>query len=252
MYRRKKMKSLLRNYYKWKDLICTTDYQFVMDLTLLQQEYSLPVESLGNYFEILEEKGSEKANKVLRKAHSNRIELFQKLRKERQYKKFIRDIDKLRKKYKLGINWFLNILDFIVSDLESIPRYNLTFKENKDYMTITLNPNTSLNDLTEAWPEIKDKLEKKYTKEERKRDYFSEEKIKNIEIVFKDWELRLKNKFKDNLYYDSYYGEDVIYKFEDLNIVAELYEYEEASIKQDYKRRNKLRVIRHRHKKNVT
>ncbi len=158
------------------------------------------------------------------------------------------DIDEFLDKNDLGQEWFNTITDFIISWWFSPPIYNLYIKAEKNKkekrrLVLTLNPDTSVDDIAEAWFWIKKQQKKLWPN--FKRQNFSKASMNNLSIALKDIEIRATK----GIVYDTR-GEDGKIQDDsaiDLDRVGQIWESatndDEA---RDRKRVNELRTIRKR------
>ncbi len=176
------------------------------------------------------------------------IQYDQILKKMTQEKKdftedYLTDIRKLLLAYDLGDEWVKTIY-FVMGVGELVPpqlNFNLITKgDNKQKMRVVLelNPDTSLEDIEAAWPQIK--------KEQRE-----------LWPNFKHFNLTRKTKEHLELYLQDTKeksSESEVESATDLDIVSRIWKDDELTIssaKLDKKRRAKLRQNRHRTRKMV-
>ena len=107
--------------------------------------------------EIASEDKTQEIKKKRKQAMSQRIKFIISLQKENKLLKFIYDILDFLEKYNLGKEWFIPITDYIISLWFFPPIYNLDIQKTDKRVLLTLNPDTSLNDIKDAWTEIKRK-----------------------------------------------------------------------------------------------
>jgi len=105
----------------------------------------------------------------------------------------------------LGDEWISPILDAIVGGYIYPPSYNLDIFDNASTkeLSVKLNASTSLEDIREAWPEIRKKQRTIFGK--IKQTYFGKKTGRNLLIALKDMrERRLNNEVVDNVSWEKY------------------------------------------------
>lgn len=248
MKKNKENLSYITNKNLLKELKGTTKHRFHMDLDLIRKRFGLPIVSFN--------KSLEKHKKT-----KNTISIFEELAdkgmlnfinslSKKESKEFFRLVKDFLSNYNLGINWARYVVNYLVLDFESVPPFNLTVSVDDNLVTIKLNPNTSLRDIEDAWPGIKDLQKILHSPKQRKRLYYNSKKLKNIELVENDWILHVK---KELGVIPGYSKND---KMRDIDKVAILIpegedneiEYDNK-IKGDIKAVKQLRTTRSRYKK---
>lgn len=239
MKTKKYNKSEIKNYYKWQELLKTTEGKFVKDIIDIKKEMGLPL----NTFDSDESKPRDiiKERKLV-------AEFIHKLEPRKQ-EILGNKIGKILIKYNLWFNWMPTILHLIILDSEIIPCYNLGVSVKDNRILLELNPNTSLNEIKEAWSKI-EILKKIYPQQWKKRLYYNKKKLNNMEIVKKDWVIRMDEPFGEISEYMSEF-----YRLNDLDRIGKIFvdnENEMSNISLDKKRVDKVRVLRHRSRKKIT
>ena len=154
----------------------------------------------------------------------------ERLKKEKKYNDFSEDIVKLIKKYNLGTYWFYYLELLIISNMYLAPIMNIKIEDeyskkySKKIVKIEIGPNTTLNDLKEAWCHIKNTQERVYGKFKKiyLPDNIGQKLVKYIE--------------RENLKEQK--------GFNDLEIIATMFEDKEdenSSVEKDLKRVNNLK-----------
>lgn len=175
-------------------------------------------------------------------AYSQRLKFIKSLNKN-ELLGLERDINKFLNAFNLGREWFLTITDYIISLWLSPPIYNLDIRDKNKRVMLILNPDTSVEDIEDAYWFIKERQKKLWPN--FKRPNFSMKSFRNIFIMFRDLEEKFNN--KSNEYYDTTTDEWGEQKINDKAIVAKIFENEDdINEKTDKKRVANLRQARHR------
>jgi len=159
---------------------------------------------------------------------------------------FLDEINRLLENSELGHEWQIPFIVLILQGWLFPPTRNMdmkrTGKENKGRVQLTINPDTSIEDIKGAWADVKRYQVKLWPKFQKTN--FTKKSFKNIGIFWKDMETR----FLDNTGRDLSTWET--YTKKDMDIVSVAWPNEEdISIEADRKRRANLRQIRHRRSK---
>jgi|GEM_PF-5402193 len=150
------------------------------------------------------------------------------------------DLDKLRDKLNLGREWNSCFFRYLLTGILLPPPFSLFFYEDRNSIVIEINRYTTKSDVNSLWNGPLKELRKEKYKNTR-LNYPNKKSWKNLN----DFASSLCSKKED-----VSAPEQENYKKKDLDIVGELYEYDNDTSKEtDKKRRNNLRVNRHRLKK---
>ncbi len=174
--------------------------------------------------------------------YSQRIKFINLLKEKKKSQEFYKDINNLLKKYDFGYEWFQPMIDFVVSFWLYPPSRNLDVRECEKRVTLTLNPDTSLEDITKSWPMINKKQRELWPN--FKRTNLTKKTFKNLEIAVQD----IKERYVKGKIRKIHDGDDFReYKITDRDIVTEIWDQEEDdSSGADKKRMQNLRQIRKR------
>ena len=243
----RKTKALKNNLHRWRELLYSTEGTFLTDLYLIQEEFNLPIEKFGNYAIIASSKGFKIADSVKDKAYNTRIKFLNKLKENGKFDNFIQDVVKLLDNYNLGVGWLTCILDMLITLFEMPPRHNLLYYKKGDTIIIELHPNTSFNDLTEAWQDIGEELKKIKPLDKQKRLQYSKEKINNMDLLHKDWLQRSEEDHKKSKNQNQDYH---LTDLDRIGLILPEEEIQDISIEADKKRVKRLRTARSRSRKN--
>jgi len=180
-------------------------------------------------------------------AYSQRVAFVKSLHRMKSIE-LKKDIDDFLHENNLGQEWSNTLADLIISWWFYPPTFNLYIKakrseNNKERITLTLNPDTSIDDITEAWGCIKKQQKELWPN--FKRPNFSKASIRNLSIALKDIELRMM-KSKTNMTLEG--DEWQKYVNTDLDLVANIWEDADSSNLDDKRRVIELRTIRKRFK----
>jgi hypothetical protein len=231
-------KIILKNGYRFSLMLLNSKKDFITDLIELLDKWPSHYREtpLGHTSEY-EYQDMNKNNEL---AFSQRIEFLNSLKKEGKFWDFYKDIDDFLKKYDFGYEWLNTIIDYVISLWLLPPLHNLDIQNSNKRILLTLNPDTSLNDIREAWPRIKKEQKKLWPN--FKIINFTKKSLKNLEIAISDIKKRgLKEATIDD-------NDLTKYILTDLDIASRIWEKEkDISAKADKKRVQNLRQIRSRH-----
>jgi hypothetical protein len=162
----------------------------------------------------------------LKKNHDELIELLE-------------DLALMCTKLKLGKEWKKPLLDYAVTGIISPTPYSV-FHEITEHSTITLeiNKDTTLSDLIQCWKSIKNVRKKTFGK--TRASYPTEKTWEQLKLYMLDINAKTDSACFDHIKNTSYTKKD-------MDIVGEIYENaEDISAEADKKRKNLLRINRHR------
>lgn len=219
-----------------------TDKNFNCDLRKLIKKWpsSYRKKPLGYHRRYRDLKKINEKNATARK---QRIEFVGELEKKDKMSDFYHDISLFMEKYDFGGEWFLTIADFIISDWFYPPAQNLNIKEDKKRVVLTLNPDTSFDDIKDVWPVVK-KIQNKLWPDFEKIN-FTKKKHRNLFIAICDLEKRIEGK---GVELDTV--ENKKYKTTDLDLVSKIWENEtDISPEAERGKVSNLRQIRSRFRK---
>lgn len=173
------------------------------------------------------------------KAYKQRIEFLDKL-EEASALSFFDDVEEFLKRCDLGKEWILTITDYLISGWIHPPMENLNLTEDDKRLVLVLNPDTSLEDLKDIWPRIKE--EQKRLWPNYKKTNYSKKMFGNLFRALQDRDKRAMGR---GIRLDL--AENKEYKVRDKDLVGELWEADEdTSLETDRKRMVNLRQIRKR------
>ena len=178
-----------------------------------------------------------------------------KLKGENLRTEFYKDIVELCYKLNLGQEWYDYIKWMLVCDFFSYPFYNLSidtnkndieYHKNKGKVILTLNPDTSIEDIKALWPEIK-KKQKELWPNFRKENYSPKIKEKS-NIIIRDI---IERGNREITYYDPVEEKNIAFSKNDEDIVSSIPEIPGRNKlgKPGKRAINQLRQTRHRMKK---
>ena len=241
-----RIKTLLKNDYIFNRKIWNTKKDFIVYFNKLLNDWSSPYrdKTLGQF---CKQKNYKTAFKKQTIATDQRLKFIKSLKEKGEFEKFSDDIYDFIKKYDFGFEWSIPIMDIVISDWFCSPFYNLNISssgsKNKKRITLTLNPDTSLDDIKDAWAEIKKKQHKGWPN--FKKTNITKKSFPNLNTAIKDLEERLLKGAKefDEITLQSY-------KQKDSDIAGKIWsEEDDISISADKKRTVNLRQIRKRLKR---
>lgn len=211
-------KNSLRNDYLFLSKIYT-DKAFRCDLLKIFDKWpsSYREKSLGYHREYRDLKKIKENNAL---AYKQRVKFIEDLDKEDRVSDFYNDINSLINKYDFGREWFLTVTDFIISDWFYPPHENLNVNEDNKRVVLTLNPDTSLDDIEAIWPTIKEKQKKLWPN--YKKTNFSKKMFKNLQVAIRDKE---EKKASGGVETDNVSNLQK-YKISDLDLVSKIWKYE--------------------------
>ena len=242
-----KGKTLLKNGFLFKEKFFT-DNDFAASLKLLIDKWNPTYrnqQSLGYCWSYKEYKEVRKRNKI---AYDRRVNFINSLNGE-TFLEFEDDIYKFLEKYDLGKEWINTITDFILCLWLYPPPFNLHSDADKragghQRVILELNPDTSPDDLAEAWGYIKKQQKELYPLFKRK--YFTKKSFTNLDIAIMDIREHLRAVEEE---INPNTGKLRKYKRKDTDIVGKIWESEEdVSESTDQRRAGNLRQIRRRFK----
>jgi len=235
------IKTLLKNGYIFFLKLLNFRKDFLIDLEKLQNKWPSKYRKkpLGFAWDY-------KREEVIKKrklAYSQRIKFINSIKKKDKAPDFYKDINDFLKKYDFGYEWFTSIINYVVSLWLFPPLYNLDIENSDKRVLITLNPDTSLDDIRAAWPKIKKKQKELWPN--FKKINLTQKSFKNLNIAIRDLEERYTKPKEET----SYSGEgEEKYKLTDLDIAGKIWEEEkDITAKTDKKRKQNLRQIRRRY-----
>lgn len=218
-----------------------TDKMFRVVLLSLQGKWKSPYtkKPAGYAWECKSYREVRKKNNV---AYKQRKIFLESLQAEKRTE-FFKDINKFLSTFNLGEEWLITITDYTISAWLSPPIYNLHTKEigqsGKKRLVLILNPDTSIDDIKEAWWLIDKKQKELWPNFERPN--FSIKSFRNLFIAIQDLQERSKRS-------DTIESQ----KDKDLDIVVKIWtDAEDDSTAADKKRRSNLRQIRSRLKRKI-
>lgn len=171
--------------------------------------------------------------------HRQRIEFAKMLDKNNKFHDFYDDVDSFLKKHNLGKEWHNTIVDYIVSLWIYPPQQNMNIEECDNRVVLTLNPDTSLDDIKAVWPTISEKQKALWPN--YKKINFSKKMFNNLFIVSNDIEQKI---ISGGVEIDT--SENIEeYKIHDIDLVEKIWK-DEVSKKDAVKRVAKLRQARRR------
>jgi hypothetical protein len=240
-----KGKTLLKNGFLFKEQLFTNN-DFAASLKLLMDKWNpsfknekLPVFcwSYKDYKEV------RKRNKI---AYNRRVNFINSL-PEGRISEFQKDIFVFLDKFNFGKEWLNAIADFILSMWLYPPMFNLNTDDRapeEKRLLLELNPDTSLDDIKEAWREI-NKQQKTLDPAFKKR-YFTDKSFENLDVALMDKKERTRGV---NETFNAE-GERQMYEINDMDIAGAIWaDAKDDSLVADRRRAANLRQIRHRSKK---
>ncbi len=241
------MKNLIKNWYIFLKLLRSNQW-FLLDLRSLllkwNPEYRAK-KSLGHFARYQKYADLKKKNA---EAYKIRMLFIEKLSEEKRVVEFMGDIENFLQRFDLGKEWVNSIADFIICGWFHPPTFNLYISEddqskNKQRVVLTLNPDTSLKDVKEAWRTIKAAQKKLHPL--FKKTNLTKKSFTNLDIAWEDVKTRF---LKDANEFNEV--ESIEYRRRDIDIVGQIWNSEEdMSTKADQRRKANLRKIRQRFKK---
>lgn len=243
------LKNLVKNDYLFKSRLFNKKTDFVVGLTELLERWPSPYRKneLGWFWQYKDYKDVNKKRSI---AVSQRIKFLKSLKEKGKFEKFCDDIYDFLKKYSLSLEWSDPIIDLVVSAWFFPPFRNLDISSarrviGQKKIFLILNPDTSLKDVENAWPEIKNKQKELWPN--FKKTNITKKSFKNLDIAIEDIEKRLFGTEEEETYDDSGYHK---YRLTDLDLAGLFWENEkDDSEEADKKRAANLRQIRKRFKK---
>ena len=169
--------TLFKNIYRFKKLWWKND-AFLVSLGLLLEKWNSSYkerEPLGFCWFLKDYAEIRKRNAI---AYERRVSFANSLDTNKLVE-FEKDISEFLAKFELGKEWFITIADFILSRWIYPPMFNLNIREDegvngRPILAVEYNPDTSKEDVDEAWQYIN----------ERKKEYITK---KIIAILDKDF-----------------------------------------------------------------
>ncbi|MCX6760446.1 MAG: hypothetical protein NTW46_03850 [Candidatus Nealsonbacteria bacterium] len=240
------LKNLLKNGYLFKSLLFNRKTDFVVGLTELLKKWpsSFRKNELGWVWGCKDYKDASKKRSI---ASSQRIKFLKSLKEKGEFKNFCADIYDFLKKYSLSIEWSNSIIDLVVSAWFFPPLRNLDISSarrviGQKKIFLILNHDTSLKDIEDAWPEVRNKQKELWSNS--KKTNITKKSFINLDVAIKD----LKKRYLEGME-NFNEGELKKYKITDLDIAGGIWEDEEdISEETDKKRKDNLRQIRKRFK----
>lgn len=210
----KSYKNLIKNYYIFWHLFFTDKTFQLLFLYLYDKYQKSPyrIQPLGCFLDYKNYK------KIQEKAYLQRLAFLNSLDKDNKFKLF-NDIDRFLITNNLGEEWFNVIADYLISSWFCPPIYNLHISNDnrrslKNRIVLLLNPDTSIDDIKEAWWWISKKQKELYPN--FKRPNFSMRSLRNLSIpvifLADQIDKEKKNKYTNSAYLDKVkraYGENV-------------------------------------------
>ena len=173
------------------------------------------------------------------KAYKQRVKFIESL-SESKASDFYNDIQGFLKKHDLGEEWLLTMMDYIISGWVRPPMENLSIEEKGKRVVLVLNPDTSLEDLKDIWPKIKEEQMRLWPN--YKKTNYSKKMFGNL---FRTLHDRDKKAMERGIRLDL--AENKEYKMRDKDLVGELWEADEdISEETDRRRTANLRQMRKR------
>lgn len=241
------LKNLVKNGYLFKSRLFSKKTDFIIGLTELLKRWpsAYRKNELGWCWKY---KNYKDVNKKRFIATSQRIKFIKSLKEKNKFEKFCDDIYDFLKKYGLGLEWSDTIIDVIVSAWFFPPFRNFDIlcrgAKNKKRVGLILNPDTSLEDIENAWPEIKTMQKESWP--DFKKINITKKSFTNLDIAIKDMEKRLFGNKEEET--DDDFGPRK-YKLTDSDLSGLFWEDEnDISTEADAKRMVRLRKIRQRFK----
>ncbi len=239
------LKNLIENGYLFKSRLFSKKTDFVVGFTDLLKKWPSPYrkKELGWFWQYKDYKDVNTKRSI---ATSQRIKFLKSLKEKNKFEKFCDDIYDFLKKYDLSFEWSDSIIDLIVSAWFFPPFRNFDIlcrgAKNKKRVGLILNPDTSLEDIKDAWPEIKNKQKESWPN--FKKTNVTKKSFKNLDKGIKDIESKL---FGTKEVEDE--SDHRKYKLKDLDLAGLFWSDEENISKEaDKKRMANLRQIRKRFK----
>ena len=222
---------ILKNFYLWERMFWTKKSLFLPYYRLYRNwDFPSKRERLGYAVHC---KSLKEVNRKSKEAEKIRLEYLKKIGGKKTLL-LSKEIEKMLQDNNFGQEWFLTIADFLISGWLQPPKYNLNISEKgkagMKRIVLELNPDTSQNDIKEAWPWIKEKQKEAWP--DFKTKYYTKKSFKILEFFMKARELKAEGKI-------------------DIEITTDLYpeDAENMSSKEtDERRRARLRQIRKRMK----
>lgn len=182
---------------------------------------------------------SEKRKIMKGDRYKQRVKFGKVLDKNNKSYNFYDDVDSFLKKHNLGKEWHNTIVDYIVSLWIHPPQQNMNIEECDNRVVLTLNPDTSLDDIKAVWSTISER--QKALCPNYKKINFSKKMFNNLFLVVNDIEQKI---ISGGVEIDTNENNEE-YKIRDIDLVEKIYE-DEVSEKDAVKRVAKLRQARRR------
>ena len=242
-----KRRTLFKNGFLFKECFFT-DNEFAASFKLMIDKWNPSYknqERIVFCWEYRDYKEVRKRNKI---AYDRRVKFINSL-VDGKVSEFRNDILAFLGKFNFGKEWLNTIADFILSMWLYPPMFNLHTDENngakgKKRVLLELNPDTSIDDIKEAWREISQQQKELYPS--FKKRYVTSKSFENLNIAIKDKKDRVIGTRK---VFDPALVQWQEYKTKDTDIAGGIWSDEEdISENADRRRAANLRKIRQRFK----